>query len=270
MFIHDPLAFATNNLTTVLVLASVYGGAAIFSGLSGFGFSSIGCLSLIVLPPAMGVTLLMALSLLTQAASFSSLWTELRQHAGQWNKPGGVFPFMAGGVVGMPFGIKILATFGSTLMMEGLGVLLIGYSVYSLFKPSTLVLNNRVPTLRNAFMVGAAGGVVGGFSAFPGAAIVVWNGLVGASKEQGRALTQPFILFMQIVGLALLCLAHPDIFSDQFWMIFMAAVPVALLGNRLGLWLYRRTGDIGYRRITFIALGVSGLGLLLKISLTMG
>ena len=72
---------------------------------------------------------------------------------------------------------------------------------------------------------------------------------------------------MQVVGLALLLARDPALFGGGFWGIFLVAAPVALLGNRLGIAIYRRTGDIGYRRITLAALGTAGLGLLLQLAL---
>jgi len=255
----------------LLVLTAIYAIAAVFSGLSGFGFSAIGSLSLIVLPPQLGVAVLMGLSLLTQAASFTSLRDELRRPAGAaphrhgWRN--GVVPYLAGGSAGMPIGLAILAAFGARQLVLGLGVLLMGYSAWSLFKPVTLRLENRVPRPWRSFLVGAVGGVIGGFSAFPGAALVVWNGLVGMSKEEGRALTQPFILCMQCVGLSLLLATRPQLFGRPFWVLFIAALPAALLGNRIGVAIYRKTGDVGYRRITLAALGVSGAGLLFKVAM---
>lgn len=247
-----------------LALAAIYATAAVFSGLSGFGFSAIGCLSLIVLPPSVGVALLMTLSLLTQAASFGSLWRELRSHVGHWTRCDGVVPYLAGGTAGMPIGLAILAAFGARDLTASLGVLLVAYATWSLMKPATLRLRPSAPSRRRSFLVGAAGGIVGGFSAFPGSALVVWNGLVGLGKEEGRALTQPFILWMQAVGLGLLLATRPQLFDHIFWSVLLATAPVALLGNLLGVAIYRRTGDVGYRTITLLALGVSGLGLLLK------
>jgi uncharacterized membrane protein YfcA len=259
---------AASTPSTLLLLSGIYATAAVFSGLSGFGFSAIGCLSLGFLPTQLGIAVLMGLSLVTQASSFSSLRSELRQHAGHWRRPDGVLPYLAGGTVGMPFGLAILADFGGRGLTIALGLLLMAYAAWSLLKPAALQLRNVGPSAGRAFLVGALGGVIGGFSAFPGSVLVVWNGLVGAGKERGRALVQPFVLWMQVVGLLILLATRAQLFGRPFLTLFVAALPAALLGNRLGVAIYRRTGDVGYRRVTFCALGLSGLGLLLKVALT--
>ncbi|MBG6081921.1 putative membrane protein YfcA [Rubrivivax gelatinosus] len=254
--------------TTLLLLSLIYLVAATFSGLSGFGFSAIGCLTLMLLPASTGVALLMALSLVTQASSYGSLRAEMRRHAGRWHRADGVLPYLVGGTAGMPFGLAILAEFGGRGLSAALGVLLVAYAAWSLLKPAALQLRRRCPSARVGLLVGAVGGVVGGFSAFPGSALVVWNGLTGIGKERGRALVQPFVLWMQIVGLSLLLATRPQVFDRSFVFLFVTALPAALLGNRLGVGIYRRTGDLGWRRYTFWALGLSGAGLVLKVALT--
>ncbi|MCE4555424.1 TSUP family transporter [Pelomonas cellulosilytica] len=250
-----------------LALALIYTTASVFSGLSGFGFSAIGCLSLLVLPPPLAVALLMGLSLLTQLASFGSLRRELRQHLGPWRRRDGVLPYLAGGTVGLPVGLHILGAAGAPALTTGLGLLLIAYAGWSLARPAARPPMAGEPSLLRPFLVGAAGGVVGGFSAFPGSAVVVWHSLRGTGKQQGRALTQPYILWMQLVGLALLAATQPQLFGHPFQMVFVAAAPLTLLGNLLGVAIYRRTGDVGYRQLTLLALGLAGVGLLLKVAL---
>lgn len=259
--------FHVGEPATLLTLALIYTAAAVFSGLSGFGFSAIGCLSLTVLLPQLGVPVLMGLSLATQALSFGSLLPELRRHFGPWNRRDGVMPYLIGGTLGMPAGLAILTAFGARTLTVALGLLLVGYSIWSLLKPAALRFHDQAPSLRRSLLVGAAGGVIGGFSALPGAALVIWNGLTGVGKEAGRALTQPFILWMQLVGLALLLATRPQLFDAASWTLFGLALPAALLGNVVGVAIYRKTCDIGYRRVTFVALGTSGLGLVVKVML---
>lgn len=247
-------------------LALIYVSAAVMSGLSGFGFSAIGALSLVYLPPTLAISMLMMLSLATQAMSFSSLWHEMKEHSHPWYRSDGVVPYCIGGTLGMPVGIKIMLVIGSKVLMFVLGLLLVVYSAYSLWKPAKLLLRNAV-SWRSSVLVGVCGGVVGGFTAFPGSAIVIWNSLKGVSKAQGRALTQPFVFFMQIVGLALILVTRPQVFGGQFWALFSTMLPLALLGSLAGVAIYRRTSQVNYRSVTFAVLGVSGLGLLAKLAI---
>ena len=190
------------DIHSVLLLAAIYVVAAFFSGLSGFGFSAIGALSLVMLPPQLGVPVLMVLSVASQALSYGSLARELRQHAGAWYRHDGVMPYLAGGVFGLPFGLAILSCLDARPLMAGLGILLVGYAAWSLSAPARAAIAVPTSSLRSAMLVGAVGGVMGGFAAFPGSALVIWNGIVGRTKEQSRALTQPYILCMQLVALA--------------------------------------------------------------------
>ena len=57
--------------------------------------------------------------------------------------------------------------------------------------------------------MGAAGGIVGGFSAFPGSIPVVYLGLRGLSKTETRNITQPYILTLQLISPSILALTAP-------------------------------------------------------------
>jgi uncharacterized membrane protein YfcA len=258
---------ASGGLVAALgVLAAIYAVAAVLSGLSGFGFSAIGCLTFALLTPELAVAMLMGLSLLTQISGAAALWVDIRAHVLPWWRRDGVVPYLAGGAAGLPFGLALLSGLALPELKVALGVLLICYAAWSLVRSPPPALR-REPNAVRSFCVGVAGGVVGGVAAFPGSALVVWNAISGTGKEQGRALTQAFILSMQLIGLSLLLARHPALFGPKFWALFVAAAPVALLGNRLGVAIYRRTGDIGYRRITLAALGAAGFGLLLQLAL---
>jgi uncharacterized protein len=248
--------------TSLAVLGCIYAGSSIFSGLSGFGFAAIGSLSLLILPPAIGVPLLMALSLTTQTASLVSLRKELLKQSQVMKSH--LLPLFVGGAIGVPCGLQLLTYLDATQLLIGLGILLISYAAHSIWNSRQIALKGQKNTFWQAVGVGATGGLIGGFSAFPGAALVVWNGLRGAGKEEGRALTQPYILFMQIIGLAFLYINRPSTFTSDFWLILLIATPLVLLGNCFGVSIYRRTGDLGYRKVTLIALGLSGLGLIGK------
>jgi uncharacterized membrane protein YfcA len=112
--------------------------------------------------------------------------------------------------------------------------------------------------------MGAAGGIVGGFSAFPGSIPVVYLGLRGLSKTETRNITQPYILALQLISLSILALTRPAIFNTQFWLLWALTLPAVLLGTSTGIALYQRLNEVNFRRAVLILLMVSGVSMIAK------
>ena len=130
------------------------------------------------------------------------------------------------------------------------------------FQPDSLRI--RLSDWRPAVAVGAAGGIVGGFSAFPGSLPVIYLGLRGLSKADTRNITQPYILALQLISLSILALTHHAIFNMQFWLLWVLTLPAVLLGTSTGVTLYRRMSEVNFRRAVLILLMVSGVSLTAK------
>lgn len=248
----------------LLVLALIFFFSGLTSGLSGFGFSAIGAISLTLLPPATAVTLLMALSIVTQISSAGSLFAEMKANTRSITDREGPLTYCIGGLLGLPLGLLILTSFDSRTLTFLFGVFLLSYSAYSLFKPSSWVLHGMKTYRHQLVGIGFIGGVVGGFTAFPGSALVVWNGLRGIGKEASRAITQQYILFMQFVGLAFVLLVKPQTITPELVNAFFLMAPVSLVGNLLGVRIYRRTSNVNYRLFCLVMLSLSGAALMAK------
>jgi len=249
------------SLATVLVLVCILGASALMSGLSGFGFSAIGALCLWLLPPKLGVPLLMSLSAANQLMSLGQLKADLRPLREWW--PDGPAPYLAGGFIGVPVGLAILHSLPTSSLMAIFGGFLIIYATYSMLKPESLHICVKSSWLASS-LVGLAGGVIGGFTAFPGATVVVWSGLRRLAKRESRSIVQPYILGMQLVSLAMLAVKHPETFDRTYWALLVITVPIVLPCTLLGVNLYKSLSDVNFRRVTFMLLGTSGLGLLIK------
>ena len=249
------------SLTTLTALVLILGLSAIMSGLSGFGFSAIGALCLWLLPPKLGVPLLMTLSSANQLMSLRQLKQDMRPLREWW--PEGPAPYLLGGLVGVPVGLSILHALPTVKLMAVFGGFLIVYAAYSMLKPEGLHVERKSGWPASA-LVGLAGGVIGGFTAFPGATVVVWSGLRQLSKAESRSIVQPYILGLQLVSLAMLAIQRPATFGPTYWGLLVITVPIVLPCTLLGVNLYKSLSDINFRRITFMLLGTSGLGLLIK------
>jgi uncharacterized protein len=247
-------------------LACILAVSALTSGLSGFGFSAIGALCLWLLPPKLGVPLLMSLSTANQLMSLRQLQADLRPLREWW--PGGPGPYLLGGLVGVPVGLAILHSLPTSTFMAVFGAFLVLYAGYSMLKPESVRVQPTNSWLA-ASVVGFTGGVIGGFTAFPGAAVVVWSGLRRLPKAESRAVVQPYILCLQLVSLSMLAIQHPETFGQTYWRLLIISIPVVLPCTLLGVHLYRSLSDINFRRVTFMLLGASGFGLLLKAAGTL-
>ena len=242
------------------VVAVVLFLAGVVSGLSGFAFSAVAACSLWLLPPLQAVPLLMLLSACNQLLSAGALRKELVLRSTAERE--GALAYIAGGLVGVPIGLGLLQALPTRYFASGLGLFLIIYSVVVLLKPDRLRIG--LSGWKPAVAAGAAGGIVGGFSAFPASIPAVYLGLRGLSKAETRSITQPYILVMQLISLSILALTRHAIFNMEFWSLWALTLPAVLLGTSTGVALYRRMSEVNFRRAVLILLMVSGGSLLAK------
>ncbi|MBS0334725.1 MAG: TSUP family transporter, partial [Proteobacteria bacterium] len=187
---------------TIALLVVILALSALMSGLSGFGFSAIGALCLTVLPPQLGVPLLMTLSAANQVMSLRQLKADMKPISQWW--PDGPTPYLLGGLAGVPLGLMVLKDLPTSTLMAVFGGFLVLYAAYSLLKPVAQGAPASGGGWVTSSLVGAAGGVIGGFTAFPGAPVVVWSGLKRLPKSESRAIVQPYIFGLQVLAIALL------------------------------------------------------------------
>jgi uncharacterized membrane protein YfcA len=249
------------------LLVMILAASALMSGLSGFGFSAVGGLCLTLLPPQLGVPLLMSLSAANQVMSLGQLRTDMTPVRHWW--PDGPAPYLLGGLAGVPVGLAILKSLPTTALIAVFGAVLVAYAAYSLLRPGGAARRVGGGWLASS-LVGATGGVIGGFTAFPGAPVVVWSGLRRLPKQESRAIVQPYIFILQLLAIGLLALQRPQTFGPAYWALLAITIPVVLPCTLLGVNLYRSLSDINFRRITFLLLGASGAGLLLKAAVSLG
>src|SRR3981189_1907482 len=99
------------------------------AGLSGFAFGLVASsIWLYILTPLQTATLIIAFGLIVQGYS---VW-KLRR-ALDWRK---LAPFVLGAALGVPVGVSILTWANPTHVRIGVGVFLVLYSLYALFRPA--------------------------------------------------------------------------------------------------------------------------------------
>ncbi len=230
----------------IVVLGALCGGFV--TGLAGFG-TGLTALAfwLYVVDPIIAAALVVICSVVGQA---QSLYTVRR--AFTWHR---VWPFLVGGVIGIPLGVSALRFLDPKTLKVILGILLVGYTSI------TLGLQ-RLPTVEYGGkladgVVGFGGGVLGGIAGLSGPLPTIWCGLRGWSADTQRGVYQPYNLL--ILGAVLCVYASQGILTTDVWKFVMICIPATVIGAFLGIRMYGRINDQQFQRLVLWLLFLSGI-----------
>ncbi len=125
--------------------------ASTLSSIAGFAFSAIcGVMLLHVMTdPVQVVEIMMVCSIAIQSLSIAVLWRDI-----EWRQ---LLVFLAGGAVGLPFGVGLLLHLGHVGFKDAIGALLIFYAAYVLLKRPLTIEWGCVADLCVGFLGGMGG-----------------------------------------------------------------------------------------------------------------
>lgn len=230
----------------IIVLGALCGGFV--TGLAGFGtgLTALG-FWLYVVDPVVAAALVVICSVVGQV---QSLYTVRR--AVTWRR---VWPFLLGGIVGVPLGVAVLHVVDPKTLKILLGLLLVGYT-------SVTLGFRRLPTVTWGGsiadgVVGFGGGILGGIAGLSGPLPTIWCGLRGWQADVQRGVYQPYNL--TILSIALMAYATQGMLTTQVWGFVLLCLPATLLGAYGGMRLYGRVDDRQFRYLVLWLLFASGL-----------
>jgi uncharacterized membrane protein YfcA len=228
--------------------------AAMVAGLAGFAFGLVAAAAwLHILTPLQTASLIIAFGLIVQGVA---VW-KLRR-ALQWSR---LWPFLVGGALGVPAGVTVLGWANPNYMRAGVGALLIVYGIHGLARPAIKPIH--AGGARADAGVGLLNGILGGATGLAGIIVTIWCGLRGWPKDEQRTVFQPVGVAVFAMSAAWLG-ASGAVNADTIWL-FLIGVPVLLAGTWLGLRLYGRVDDAGFRKIVLALLLTSGAMLILSL-----
>jgi uncharacterized membrane protein YfcA len=228
--------------------------AATISSIAGFAFSAVagGMLLHVIDSTVKVVMIMMGCSIAIQSLSVALLWRDI-----DWRR---LSIFLFGGIVGLPMGVWLLLHLDPRGVKSVIGTLLMAYAAYGLLKrPVSVRSGNRMWDV----LTGCIGGFTGGLAGFPGAAVTVWCGMQGWNKRRQRAIYQPYILVMQILGLLVIRVLQPAAApAGKAAIDILPFVPAALLGAWMGLKIFERLSESHFKLAVNVLLFISGIGLI--------
>jgi uncharacterized protein len=239
---------ADASLLALFAVATFLG--AFVAGLAGFAFGLVAAaIWLHILTPLQVATLIVCYGLIVQGYAVWKL-----RHALDGRR---LLPLVIGGQLGIPIGIELLRWLPAADMRAAIGVVLVAFSLYSLLRPKLRPMADARPLADGA--AGLASGIVGGATGLAGVLPTIWAGLRGWTKDEQRAVFQP--VAVAIFAGCLVWLGGTGGFDRPTLFLFVAGLPALLAGSWLGLRLYGRLDEAGFRKVVLGLLLVAGAAL---------
>lgn len=220
------------------------------SGLAGFGTALMALgLWLHVLPPTVAVSLVLICSVVGQTATLPSMWRSFDLSL--------VWPFVIGGLLGVPIGTMLIAHADPRIFKLTIGVFLLAFPLALYFSaPMALTTGGRFADAA----VGFAGGILGGLAGLSGPLPILWASVRGWGKDERRGIFQTFNWTVLFVALCLQ-IAGGRVGSDVLWFAALA-LPGTVIGAWLGARLYHALNDRNFRDVVLGLLFLSGATLI--------
>ncbi len=245
------LQHRAGSATALLTLAVVFS-AALVSSVAGFAFSALAGAALMHLydRPAHAVEIMVLCSIAIQLYCVIAMRRSI-----EWRR---LLPFLIGGAACVPVGVWLLSIVSYGGFAIGLGVFLTGYGGLMLWRPQGRMWAGAWWI---DVCVGALGGITGGLAAFPGAFVTIWCSMRGWDKSVQRAVTQPFILAMQLMTLGTMHAQHLAVQIDSVRIEGMLA---ALFAAFVGMKVFRSLSNRQFAWVLNSLLMVSGALMILR------
>lgn len=235
-------------MTGILLFAIIFL-AALLQTTSGFGFA------LMAMPLVALVIGVKAAAPLVALVGFTLYAINLARYRRgfEWRV---VWPLAAAAALGVPFGVWALSNLDEDIVKSVLGVLLIAYALYSLWRPQAAPLHSNVW----AWPAGFLAGVLGGAFNTPGPPVIIYGNLKQWPRNLFRSTLQALFLFSS----SLVILSH--IAAGNLTMAtiptYLLLVPALLLGVWGGAYVDRHISNERFRGLVLALIFATGVLLL--------
>jgi uncharacterized protein len=220
------------------------------SGLAGFGTALMALgIWLYVLPPSLAVPLILVCSVVAQSSTLPSMWRSFDLTL--------VWPFVIGGLAGVPLGTMLVAHADPNVFKLTIGVFLLVF-------PVLLHFNRDWPAIRFGGKladgaIGFAGGILGGLAGLSRPLPILWASIRGWGKDERRGVFQLFNF--TVLAAALVVQIVAGMVDTQLIWLALVAFPGTIVGAWLGARVYHAMSDRNFNDVVLALLFLSGIAL---------
>jgi uncharacterized membrane protein YfcA len=246
-----PAARIARPMSELLVLAAGAAVAGFVQGISGFAFSMV-ALSIWAwsIEPTLATAMAVCGGLSGQL--FSAVTVRRGLHLPV------LWPFLAGGALGIPIGVLALPHLDPARFKLVLGIVLLACCTGMLFA-------RRLPSVARFgragdVIAGALGGAMGGLGGITGAAPAMWCTLRGFERDAQRAVVQNFNLLALTATLVAL-LASGTVRVDMLGGL-LVVVPALLLPSWIGSRVYLGLDAARFRQVVLVVVALAGAAMI--------
>ncbi len=170
-----------------------------------------------------------------------------------------IFPFILGGLCGIPIGVYLLPLLDIYKFKTVLGTFLILWCPFMLFA-------DRIPKITQSSrffdgIAGLGGGIMGGLGGFTGTLPTLWCTLRGFDRDTQRSIIQNFnfsmlvVIFMSYIG--------KGVITTEMISTFLIVSPIVVITSYFGTRMYLGISQQRFRQIVLTLLTFSGLTMLI-------
>jgi uncharacterized membrane protein YfcA len=234
-------------LIQIAVLLSGAFAGGFVSGLAGFGTGLVALgIWLYVVPPSVAVPLVVICSIVSQTSTLPTTW--------RFIDPRLVWPFLVGGLIGVPLGTMLIAIVDPGAFKLGVGLLLLVFPTILYLNPRPLAL--KIGGRSADAAIGFAGGMLGGLAGLSGPIPTLWASVRGWGKNQRRGVFQAFNWTMLTYALCLQM--GTGLITGQVVRFVLFALPGTIFGAWLGARTYQILSDKHFHNVVLGLLFLSG------------
>ena len=243
----------TTEFVVLLALGAIAGG--FINGLAGTGTALFALgFYLVVLDPVRAVAIVAFMSVL---AGLQGLWIVRAEILDQ---PRRLLRFLVPGLVGVPLGLMLLEVIDAGTLRIAIATLLIAYGGYFGFRTALPSFSRDTPWVDA--LIGFTGGVLGGAASVSGAIPAMWLSIRPWTKSATRSVLQPYNV--AILSTTVTLLAMKGAYDSTALMALLITVPCGLIAAQVGIAVFRRLSDTGFRRLLILLTLLMGAGIMIS------